>query len=422
MAEMAGTLPVAGMAVDRSLVSEAPARRRVAVVTAGWGEDWGERKSVVRAVAGALALESDLSVVSLEEPRQHTGGRPRYDGIFPVYPAAASDDGSGAARLLRAALTRSGEASLGSAGDRLLTSLWRRSFEATALLGELSPDVVVLAGPETLWLARELPVGPARPRIVALPLLGPDPLLGASFFRLLAETTDAIGVFTSGEARLLAGGLSPGAAPLRQVRLSFQVNKTGAAAGMAGMAAFGEYVLVISGWPADDPSARPWLSHDYLRTVVGDVSVAEVRRGRWLVTQAERRYDVPWAASRMNLWRLMSRAVATLDVREAGPVGREAVESLLFATPVVVPAGSPGAEHAASSNGGLWYRDNAEMLEQVRYFVSDRAARERFGRAGQRWAEAEHSDPERAASELCRLVFGEGASGEELEGDAVEDV
>lgn len=402
------------MAVPTTLAEPRSTRGRVAVVVSGWGSDWGERRATVRLVAGSLALDAEVVVVSLDD-RAETAAtelpRRRFDGIFPIHSAAAEVRRTAFARFVRAGLEiRSGADGVlpEFAAKKLLEAYSQPSSEALRMLDDLQPDVVVLAGVETLWMARALPVGADRPRVVALPLLGTDQLLSSAALAPLAGAVDAVGTFSDAEHILSAKSIGNERPEiLHRLAASFPVNRPGAEAGMAGMATFGRYVLMISGWPDDEHEGNHAPQHEYLRAAVGDVSVAEVRRGRWLVTERGRRYDVPWVASRMNLWRLMARAVVTLDVRPGGPIGREAVESMLFATPVVVPAGSVAAEYAKAANGGLWYASTTEMVDQVRYLLERNEERQRFARAAQEWAEREHTDTGRMVTDVTRLVFAD---------------
>jgi glycosyltransferase involved in cell wall biosynthesis len=80
-----------------------------------------------------------------------------------------------------------------------------------------------------------------------------------------------------------------------------------------------------------------------------------------------------------------------VDVRPPGPLGREALESMMFGTPVIVPEGSAGAEHAAAGNGGLWYRDHGELLDAVRALTFG-PLRVKLAASGRRYATAHHGD------------------------------
>jgi hypothetical protein len=403
-------------------------RPQVAVVMSSWGVSSGEHAAAVRLIAGAVAMPADVAIVSLDD-RSNPATRPpevREDGIFTVYSVSAGPSQSRLVDVLATALEYPavGRASARAAvlpeiaSRRLLAIGAEPSGEAPAVLERLAPDVIVLAGVETLWLSEALPVGPSRARVVVLPLLGNDARLDSPGLTPLPEMADAIGAMSEVEHdRLQVSVGRRDASIVRRLRLCFPVNQQAARSGLAGMASFGRYVLLISGWPPDDhpPGAASAASsastrapaHDYLRAVAGDVSVVEVRHGRWRVSEAGRHHEFPWVPSRMNLWRLMGGAVATLDVRRQGPVGREAVESLSLGTPVIVPAGSVAAEHAERSNGGLWWRRPGEMLDEVRFFLERPAERDAFGESGRAWAEREHGDMERSVDEIVRLVLGQ---------------
>lgn len=401
---------VAGIRLAPGLAEGRESRTNVAIVTAGWATDWGEQRSAVRLLAGALALEADVCVISLDDRSNPLTAPPRryFDGIFPIHSATAPPAEHRVAAIVGAAIERQPGASaeMGETAARgLLRLRGQPSSEALGILDHLRPDVVVLAGAETLWMGEALPVGPQRPRVVVLPLLGTDIALASPALRPFGQIADAVGAFSDAELGLLRESIGS-AAEVQRLHLALPVNRAAASGGLAGTLSFGRYLLVLSGWPDDDPGTGVCPPHDYLREVLGDVSIAEVRHGGWLVSERGRRFHVAWAPSRMNLWRLMAHAAVTLDVRPPGPIGRETIESFTFATPVVVPAGSVAAEHAAAANGGLWYATPGEMLDQVGHLLDDDDLRLGLGRSGQDWAALHHGDTEAFVGEALRLVLG----------------
>ncbi len=420
----ADLVDVVGMGVPADVAEPTAPRPCVVIVTNSWGSNWGERASATRLVAGALALRARVVILSIEDRSTPATRQPRlrYDGVFPVYSATAPSgrgtaggipDVAGITRgalqadLVRASLFRQSGSSVPElASHGLLGLASQPSREALAMTMEQRPDVVVLAGPATFWMADALPVGPQRPRVVLLPLSGDDPLLSSPAFAPLVDQSNAVGVFSQVELDRVAASAGEGSSSrLHRLHIALPVNRLAATAGMVGMSAFGTYVLVISAF-ADDPASGRCPPHDYLRHVVGDVAIAEVRRHRWLVTGPGRRFEMTWAPTRMNLWRLMARAAMTVDVRSPGPLGRETIESLRFGTPVVVPDSSVSAEHAASSNGGLWYRSRGEMADCMRRLLEDDGLRTRLGASGEAWAEHTHGDTEAFVAEVIRLVLG----------------
>lgn len=404
------TVDVVGAPVPAVLVSKEPKRPHVVVVAERWGVSSGDSASVTRLFAGAVALQARVSVVSLDDRAARYGVPPRMrqDGPFTVHSAHAPASKRQLVDLLETSIRRQPRAELPDTAVRGLLRLSSRpSTQALGAVLDLEPDTVVLAGPETFFMGEPLPVGTGRPRVVVLPLGGRTELLGSHALRPLVAPAEAVVAVSETERSRLAPLLPAGREErLRLVRPVYPVNRGAAAAGMAGMASFDRYLLVLSGFPPDDPSSGRCPAHDYLRQVLGPISVAEVRHGRWLVTDAERHHDVIWSPNRMNLWRLMARGAVTLDVRPPGPVGRETIESLLFATPVVVPAGSVAAEHAEASNGGLWYRDPGEMLGAVKALLEDGSLRDTMGSQGRRWAERRHGDMATFAEEAALAVIG----------------
>ncbi|MHB8245076.1 MAG: glycosyltransferase [Acidimicrobiales bacterium] len=407
---------VAGMSIDQSRAEPRTDRPKVAIVMSAWGSNWGERATAVRLVAGALSLKAEVVVVSLDDRSDPETAPPRrtFDGIFPIHSAAASPSHPRVSEVLQASLRRfeqrsSPEAAvLPEVASRGLLALDARpSAEAIGIISHLQPDVVVAAGVETLWMGESLPVGEDRPRVVVLPLLGTDTRASSVALAPLAEIADAVGAFSHSECQLLAESVgSRRRTVLHRLSLPFPVNRQASLSGLAGTASFGRYVLVISGWPDDDPAAGIAPVHDYLREFIGDISVAEVRHGRWLVSEHGRHFQVPWAANRMNLWRLMAGAVATIDVRPGGPIGREAIESMMFRTPVVVRAGTVAAEHAKEANGGLWYAAPGEMVDAARHLVENTGNRDRLAKSAREWAENEHADTQGLVQAVSTMVLG----------------
>ena len=109
--------------------------------------------------------------------------------------------------------------------------------------------------------------------------------------------------------------------------------------------------------------------------------------------------------TRTDLWRFMAHARATVDLRPGRLVARECVESLRFATPIVAPAGTVGAE-LAEAGGGRTYRSLVELFEQLAE-LADPGRRAELGGQGQLVAEAGYGDAgaftSRVAAALSRV-------------------
>src|ERR1039458_664642 len=104
----ANVVAIAGTEVASTLAIEERPRPHVVIVASGWGANWGERAMATRLLAGALALEAKVSVVSLDTPPALHAGRTRlrYDGIFPVHSTIAPQARRDLDTLLRGSLRR----------------------------------------------------------------------------------------------------------------------------------------------------------------------------------------------------------------------------------------------------------------------------------------------------------------------------
>ncbi len=386
---------------------ESVTRPRVAIVTQHWGSGLDELTEATRLVAGALARRAEVDVVHLHAPPEPASTR--RDSVFDVHSVPLHG-----ARPLRASLLRAALAahdcgrSVPTPAAALLTELEGSAPEVAGVLRRLAPDAVVLAGHRQPWdigaLGRR--GAPGSPRVVLLPFTADATVLrSAAVARLLARS-DAVGTAHSGEQCALLETVEEGASGhIRPLGLGVGVNRSAAANRLFGVRFFGAYVLTIRSFP---PGGARWersVTHEVLRSTVGDVSIAEVDGETWRIGDRENTLELPVSPSRVNLWRLMAHAIATVDLRPPGPVGREAIESLLLGTPVVVPEGSAAQEHAADANGGLWYRHDGELIDAVRV-LTDRRLRDRLAVQGKSWAEHHHGDMDDFVERTASLVLG----------------
>jgi hypothetical protein len=390
---------------------------RAVVVTARWGPGHGESGLIVRLLAGALSLHAHVEVVSLCTGTEMPLGasvRTRRDSVFAVHEIPAARAEPQRAGLLRAALAQGhGDRLPEVAGGRLVELGGGPTRRAAELVASLRAGAVVLAGPETWWLPEALGSGAATSRIVSVPLLGDDAKADLSRFDPLFFKVDGVGVLSGAEARRVANrGSSQQAAAGAQMpactelELALPLNRPAAAQLMVGMSHFGRFVALLTGFPEDAPGALRSPGHDYVRRALGPVAVAEVRHGRWSVSDRVKVREVPVGPSRANLWKLLSHAEVCLDLRPQGMLGRETLESLLLGTPVVVPEGTVAAEHAERSDGGLWYRDYGEMFDAAKAILDDASLRAALSSSGRSWAEEVHGDQDRFCEQVARFVFG----------------
>lgn len=213
---------------------------------------------------------------------------------------------------------------------------------------------------------------------------------------VLGAGSDGLGpadsVFTLAPGRreaALAGGLDEGS--VHDVGLHVPVNRI-AAEHRHNALGFTDYVLVLTDRPGAELGTVPtpaaaWVAARYprLHVVVVEAGVAAVWQHRSL-------RGVVAVDTRTDLWRLMAHARVVVDLKPGPYVARECVEALRFGTPIIVPAGSVGAD-LAEVGGGLWFRDAAELLGCVGW-LADPEIRQALGTQGRRLADALYGDPD----------------------------
>jgi glycosyltransferase involved in cell wall biosynthesis len=160
----------------------------------------------------------------------------------------------------------------------------------------------------------------------------------------------------------------------------------------------GDWVVVIGNWFESSP--EPFTSWaEELRTRHG-LSLRLVGAG------AERHeLGAIRSASRLDMWRWITRARALFDPTPDRLLGRDVLEAMLFGTPVLVPDwGGATREHAELADGGLWYRTQDEFLA-VAGALRDRRVWEALSVQSQAYAEQNFADPDRFIKRISELVL-----------------
>ncbi len=176
------------------------------------------------------------------------------------------------------------------------------------------------------------------------------------------------------------------------------------------MRRFGRYVVLLRRFPAGSARFQRSITHEVLREVVAPLSVAEVDGVRWRITDEAMTLDLPVGPSRVNLWRLLAHAHAVVDVRPPGPVGREAIEAMMLGVPSVVPDGSAAKAHVEAGDGGLWYADHAELVNELGALADDRLHLA-LSRSGETYARATHGRIDDFVERMANLVLGRELAG-----------
>ncbi|HTW99375.1 MAG TPA: hypothetical protein VMD59_11390 [Acidimicrobiales bacterium] len=387
-------------------------RPRVVVVARRWGEQHGDAGGATRLVAGALARRAEVVVIELDPD---LAGKPvpgaARDSVFTVHRVPVYRSDRRKARLLEVALAaHDGGYRVPQLGAHVQQAMQGVAPDAPRLIESLAPDAVLLAGSEQPYnldvLGRR--GEPGRPRVVVMPMVGDVRFLRSPVVLRLVERADAIATIHPGEQRALAplGGAGHGLGPeIVPVELGLVVHRASTEHRLFGVRRFGEYVVLLRRFPAGGPRYLRSITHEVLRDVVAPLSVAEVDGVRWRISDAAMTLDLPVAPSRVNLWRLLAHARAVVDVRPPGAVGREAIEAMMLGVPTVVPDGTAAKAHLEAGNGGLWYADHAELVEEVRALADD-ALHDSLARCGESYGEATHGQIDDFVTRMGELVLG----------------
>jgi hypothetical protein len=407
-------------------------RPKAAVVAASFGGDADERGMVTRTVAAALAWHADVEVFLLAD----RDALPRRDGAFVLTEVAATRPDPLRLELLRTALAEAGSAlracdlppgiarHLPPAGGGRLPRVLPVALaaELARLEGGAAPglpdrlagggyDLVLVAGLDHA-AGRQLAEGrPRSVRLALLPLAGGDPGLELAFRDALLRAADVVVCTSPFERELLEqraklAGAAPG--DLADVGLQLDVNELAARTRPLDVDEEG-FLLVLVDWPPGTlaPDGRALLGH--LRARLPTVPMVVLEHDATTVGPALRRRRARPVRRRTDLWRLVARASATVDLRRPLPLAREVVESLRFGTPVIVRAGTVGEGHAAASGGGLWFAGPAELVEAVA-MATEPGLRGRLAAAGRRYADAAYGDTTAFVERVGRALLGDRTS------------
>lgn len=383
-------------------------RARIVVTTSSWDADGDESAAVARLVAGAAAAEAAVTVVHLD--RQHRGAVVRRrDGAFELVSVPASPPELLAGALVRAALAAPPDELPPDVGAEVLLRLeGGYAPDLGDLVVELDPDVVVLAGARQWWNPGIVATPRLHARVVSLPLLSDDPMLVSRVHHHLLDLPDAVGVLTEPERALVTQRLverrgEGHGAHVELLDVALPLNRDATTERLAGTDDEEDYVVVLRCFPPGTARAPEHVPPALVRDAVG-TAVVEVDGARWEIVRRTGPARLQVQPSRVNLWRLLAHARATVELRRQRPLDREVLESLLLGTPVVAPVGSTAAAHLAALGGGVTVDGPFELLRALRELVADPARRDELGVAGAAAATRRHGDHVRFASQVRALL------------------
>ncbi|MGA2522202.1 MAG: hypothetical protein ABSG81_15455 [Acidimicrobiales bacterium] len=343
---------------------------------------------VTRTLAAALALGADVHVVT---PQGDAPARVA-DGAFEVHLLGNEPDTRLAVRraLVAEAVVSAPRPAAGAGAPteaagwlRASADLWRG---APAVLAGIDADLAVVAGHRHLGLVEVLP--DAVP-VVSVPLCAEPQGLGHPLFDPLPARAAAVLVSSDAErsAVMERSGLDPSV--VHDVGSVVPVNPSvleEPSTELAGQ----EYILVTGTGESDASQARArLLALRFPRNPV--VVVQDHRLVIWRKGEAA---DFEAVSRHIDLWRLMAWARCTVDLHPGRLLALRCIESLLFATPVVVPERTRARHVVAESGGGLWFSDGAELIACLEALLDQRNAKQ-LGEKGRAHAHARYG--ERAA-------------------------
>ena len=374
-------------------------RPTIAVLASSW-EAGSEEGWTVRQVAGALSTVAEVHVITPVGDAPSTS----VDGVFTLHELGTPP---GETTELRRALLVEGivrtshgpEPTIPPAlADLLDEGTVEPWAEATGVLASMAPDRVVIAGHDNLGALTVVDRhDPAVP--VTLLALGSDPRsLGFPHFRPLFDRADSVLAVTETERGLIADhhghpdrvhriGAPLAANPSARSEPNTWVGRT-------------EYVLVLTGVAEDADDAQNELAR-LVRMRFPDRPVGVAHTDAfcaWHHGQVTR----GWAIERTSdLDRLMAWARLTVDLHPGPLLARRCVTSLLYGTPIVVPAASRAREHAARGRGGLWFEGPAELVWGVEALL-DPSTRAAASTQGLAYAEDEYGSTDRFIQRVAR--------------------
>jgi|GEM_PF-672163 hypothetical protein len=386
---------------------DASTRPRVVVITTHWGENPDEETAATRLLAGALALRADVDIVHLVAPPCEV--TTTNESVFSVHSAPIYGARRLHGELLRVALSPHGGAErVPEPAASILSRCEGEAPDVPSIVNALDPDAIVLAGMHQPHDVDAIVEGSRkdRRRIVLLPYCADAAQFDTPSARRIFELVDAVGTAHTGEERAIRK-IYPEIRKdqLVPLDLAFPVNRSGTTQGLFGTRFFGSYVLLLREFPPGGPRYERVVTFEVLRSVLGKVSVADIDGETWRISDRGNTLRFPVNVTRVNLWRLIAHAIATVDVRPPGPIGREAIESMLLGTPYLAPEPSAAMSLVEAANGGLWYRDAGELFDAM-HVLMNTPLRSRLGAQAFAYANARHGRMDDFGERTATLVLG----------------
>lgn len=336
--------------------------------------------------------------------RDATTNETGLDSIFTVHRLPLINASPKIASVMRAALAVAGN----DAPRSLANAVHGFAGEVDGFvetIRRIEPESIVLAGLPLPIHAGELESLGAM-RLVVWPMLADLATATDARNLELFNLADVVASLHPGEHRRLSDVTSKSASQLVPLDVSLTLNRSATEQGLFGVGWFGRYALLIRQFPQSGPRFDRSITHELLRSVLGDIAIAEVDGGRWRVSDFGNTAHLPVNPTRVNLWRLMAHAEFTVDLRPGTSFGREAIESMLFSSPPIVPEGSAAHAHVEAANGGLWYASAGEILDLANCLLDDEALRTKLRENGASYSRTHHEQMDDFVERMRRIVLG----------------
>ncbi len=319
---------------------------------------------MARQVAGALANRADVHVVTPDGSVPGSGS----DGVFTLHRLASPVTPS--AELRRDLLVEGIAATSATPVPMLTPELSTLLDEgmiapwagAVDLLASLAPDLAVIVGAGNVGALAAVDRFDPDLAVALLPLGSDEATLTFPHFDPLFRRAASVLTVTEAERSAVVGHHG-GGERVHRIGAPLSANPSARTEPNTWIGD-AENILVLTGVDqgADDEESE--LAR-LLRVRFPDITVGVAHRDAFCAWR-HGQVTSGWPIERSSdLDRLLAFARVTVDL-DPGPLfARRCVTSLLFGTPIVVPAHSRAREHAERGRGGLWFTNPSELVWTV---------------------------------------------------------
>jgi hypothetical protein len=384
-------------AIRQDLPTSMPGKRTgtrpvVAILATHW-ESRSEEGWITRQVAGALACAADVHVIT---PEGDVAGA-WVDSVFCLHRLATPVDPLAEVRRDLLIEGFSAHTSVERTGvpdevagllDQGLVEPWR---DATEVLSVVGPDLILIAGHQNVGALTAVDRSSLEADLVLLALASDDDAVAFPHFDHIVERCTSVLAVTESERSSIADHHgNPGKVHRIGAPLSANSSVLGEPNTWVGD---NETIVVVTEVGTDADHEETELAR-LIRLQFPDNPVGVIHTDAFDAWH-QGRLNRGWAVQRSSdLARLMAWARVTVDLHPGKLFARRSVDSLLYGTPIVVPADSRAREHAARGRGGLWFADPAELTWCIDALLES-PVHDSFARQGRAYAEEEYGSTER---------------------------